>query len=370
MRILYLITGLGLGGAERQVCDLADAIAAKGNSVIIVSLLDSIELHPENVDIKVISLNIRSSVQGVIKALLDSRRLVVEWKPDLIHSHMFHANIFARIARLCVDIRYLICSAHSNNEGGMVRMWLYRVTNFLSDCDTNVSMGAVDEFVRKGAFSRGSQKVIYNGVRVEKFFYSDLSRNLMRQKLAVEDEVFLFLAVGRMVEDKDYPNLLSAFSLVLASVEKVKLVIVGDGPEREGIERIISERNLSEHVVLLGRRSDILELMSSADAFVLSSKNEGFGLVLVEAMAASRPVVATNSGGVAEVVGNCGIVVGSLSSNSLAAGMLRCIYMSPEERALLGDLGKLRACSMFSLEVILNHWLRLYEECKFEGKMQ
>ena len=124
----------------------------------------------------------------------------------------------------------------------------------------------------------------------------------MRAELAVADDEFLWLAVGRLVPQKDVPNLLDAFAKHHAAHPRSRLAIVGDGALRDEMVAHAASLGVGEAVAFLGIRRDVPQLMAAADVFVMSSAWEGLPNVVMEAMAAGLPVVSTNVGGVAELV--------------------------------------------------------------------
>jgi len=361
MKILFVITGLGIGGAERQVLDLADRLSTMGHQILIAYLTGPTRLLPNNTDIEVVPIGISKTPFGFIRGYLRLRRLINNFEPDVVHSHMVHANLLARLERLTVKIPRLICTAHSTNEGGRLRMFGYRLTDPLADVFTNVSKAAVEKFESKGAAPPGRMLVVYNGIDTKKFspYYND--REVARDRSEVSSDKII-LAVGRFFRAKDYPNLLSAFADISSRIENVRLWIVGDGPLRGSLESMAAELNLGERVMFLGIRPDneVPELMRAADVFALSSAWEGFGLVVAEAMATGKIVVATNSGGVKEVVGDCGLLVAPQDSEALADALEKALNMPPEQAKVLGKKARQRIVENYSLEGIVAKWLEIY----------
>ncbi|WP_201574145.1 glycosyltransferase [Psychrobacter sp. H8-1] len=355
MKILYLITGLGLGGAEKVVVDLADQMYALGHSVKIAYLTGNVLVKPVSQDIEIIALNL-DSVSGFLSASKKYRHLINRYKPDVVHAHMVHANIFARLNRIGIKVPKLICTAHSSNEGGKARMIAYRVTNSLSDINTNVSQRATDSLISKGAFTKSDLRTVYNGIDLSKF-----KRTIYNNHL--NENVLNIITIGRFSDAKDYPNLIHAFALLKDDIKKsVRLTIVGDGELRSEIEELIRKLDLSDSVVLLGRRSDIPELLSEANIFVLASKYEGFGLVVAEAMACECYVVATDCGGVSEVMGDTGKLVPIQNSKALADSLKEAIGLEISEIIRNNEQAKARVEELFSLEASINTWLELYEK--------
>ena len=352
MKILYLITGLGGGGAEKVVADLADQMFQSGHQVKIAYLKGEVVVKPQNDRIELVYLGLESLKQAKL-AYSNYKNLLDRFEPDVVHAHMVHANIFARLSRIFFPIPKLICTAHSNNEGGKIRMLAYQYTNRLSDVNTNVSKKATDDFIGKRAFDRDAITV-YNGIELSKFSIINHKKN--------DDFTKIILAVGRLNIQKDYPNLLQAVSLIHTENKlDFKLLIAGEGEERENINCLIQQLNLGNHVELLGRRHDIPELMAKADIFVLSSAFEGFGLVVAEAMACQTFVVATDCGGVKEVMGGYGLLVPPKAPKELAQAICKALLMSTEEQRLNNQKALEYVQENFDLSKIVGKWIELYE---------
>lgn len=360
MNIILMITGLGMGGAERQVCDLADKFSEQGHQVMLVSLTGSSINRPQSMAVKLVELEMAKTPFGFIKTYQSARNLINKFKPDVVHSHMVHANIFSRLLRLTTDIPRLVCTAHSTNEGGKERILAYRLTDRLCDISTNVSQEAVDAFVQQGAVPVGRMIAIHNGINTEHFRYNSISRERLRAELGLADHIPLLLAVGRFTAAKDYPNLLTAFASLPPVYGAAQLAIIGIGDGEDNLKARVISKGLSSRVYFLGLRRDVNEWMSVADLFVLSSAWEGFGLVVAEAMACERVVVATDCGGVKEVVGDAGFLVQPKDSEKLASAMSDALALSLDTRTHLGSLARKRIEDNYSLSSVCERWLRIY----------
>ena len=360
-KIVFIITGLGMGGAERQVCDLADQFSQKGHQVLLIAMTGEIINRPTSDKVKVVTLNMVKSFWGFIRTYRQVSKLIKQFKPDVVHSNMVHANIFSRLLRLTVPFPKLICTAHNTNEGSRIRMLAYRLTDRLCDISTNVSQEAVDAFVAHGAVRPGRMLAMYNGIDTEKFIFDTNSRIRLRNELNIDENVSLLLAVGRLNHQKDYPNLLTAFQKLIAEGSLAQLAIIGCGEEQAKLTVIVAEFGLNDRVHFLGLRRDVEKWMSAADVFVLSSAWEGFGLVVAEAMACERIVVATDCGGVREVVGDCGILVPPKNSGALAKGLEYGLRVSQESAKEQGQLARERIITCYSLSAQAERWLELYQ---------
>ncbi|EXE57088.1 glycosyltransferase [Acinetobacter sp. 1239920] len=366
MKILYVITGLGGGGAEKVVVDLADQMIKQGHTVKIAFLKGDTVVRPKNQSIELIYLGLESLTQFTL-AYQKYKKLINDFQPDVVHAHMVHANIFARLCRFFLKTPRLICTAHSNNEGGRLRMCAYRLTHNLADITTNVSQAASQNFENLGAVPQGGILTTYNGIDLNYFNKCKYEFNETRSNLGVDASTTIFLAVGRFHAAKDYPNLLKAFSIYLQHQEKVdnlKLYIAGDGDEQARLElkALIEKYNLNNNVNLLGRREDIPALMSVANFFVLSSSYEGFGLVIAEAMACNTFVISTDCGGSAEIMGDTGILVPPQNSEALAQALNQAVNKTALEIQENNLKARQRVEELFSLEKSVQNWLKLYEQ--------
>lgn len=296
-----------------------------------------------------------------ISSLLSARKIIKKIKPDIVHSHMFHANIFSRTLRLIVKFPVLICTAHSKNEGGKLRMFLYRITDWLATISTNVSKEAVDSFIEKKAVKPGRMISFYNGIDTELFSYNRIARKIKRDEIGVDDNIPLILSVGRLTEAKDYPNLFYAFSSLETPVQP-KLVIIGDGEEKERLNNLSEELGISNDIIWLGIRHDVQDWMSACDLFVLPSAWEGFGLVVAEAMACERLVIGTNSGGVSEVINDFGLIVSPKNPPALTSAIEKYLSLSVSESYAIGKCARKHIIDSFSLEKISQDWLKLYTD--------
>lgn len=354
MKILYLITGLGLGGAEKVVSDLADQMHASGHTVVIAYLTGEVVVKPWTTEIEIIALDLNSK-KDLLSASKKYKMLIKQFRPDVVHAHMVHANIFARLNRIVCQVPKLICTAHNSNEGGKARMLAYRFTNHLSDTNTNVSQEAADALINKGAFSKDELLTVYNGVDLRKF--ERTSENFQSYKNIVN-----LIAIGRFNDQKDYSNLIHAIALLKENTSiDSKLIIVGDGELRPQIEALIERLDLIDDITLLGKRSDIPQLLNQGDIFVLASKHEGLPTVVIEAMACECYVVATNCGGSAEILGDTGKLVPIKNSEALANALKEAIELNIDDRIENNKKARARVEQLFSLETSVQKWLALYE---------
>lgn len=363
-RVLFLITGLAYAGAETQVVRLATGLKAHGWEVRVVSMTlpKGYVVELEAAGIPVASLGIQRKLPDP-QPIFHLAQLIRSWQPDIVHSFMVHANLFARLVRPMSPIPVLICSARSTDEGGHLRELLYRFTDHLCDLTTQVSYAGLERYIQVGAVPRHKIRFLPNGIDTACFRPDHEARMRLREYLGVGD-AFVWIAVGRFNILKDYPNMLIAFSHVIRTHPETLLIIVGDGSLRPAMEELVGNLGMKDRVRFLGIRRDIQELMNAADAYVMSSSVEGMANVLLEASATGLPIVATDVGGNPQVVrdGETGFLVPPKDPEALTGAMVRLMDISEEERRWMGEAGRQYAEDNYSLDRVVEMWEALYQE--------
>lgn len=360
MKVLLVVTGLSMGGAEKVVTDLADAFVASGCEVLLVYMKGPLQVLPKRPEVGLVCLEM-NTVTDVFSGYLRFHGIVRQYRPDIIHSHMFHATMLARLIRLSSPVPRMISTMHTAYDGGRLRAVAYRLTDGLTDVSTNVSCEAVDAFVASRAVRPGRMITVHNGIAVDEFQPSAGARASIRESFGVAEDCKLFVAAGRLGWSKDYPNMFKALAQLPEEL-RYKLLIAGEGPLRQQLETMVDELGLAPHVRFLGIRSDIAKLMSAADVFVLSSAGEGFGLVVAEAMACECVVVATDSGGVREVLGGAGFLVPSRDPAALARSLLAAASLPDGEAVELGKAARQRVVETYSFDRAIEKWRDLYSD--------
>ena len=362
-RVLLLSTSLGLGGADRQILHLANALRAKGYEVRVVSMTPIEEMGQQALaaGLPIMSLNMRRGRAdwGSLARLVS---LLRSWQPHLLTSFMYHANLLGRIAGKWAGIPLIVTSIRSERNGSAGRDWLMRVTNWMDHCCTTNSRQVADSLRRRALHPGQKLKVIPNGVDLAALTASMDERLRIRHELALAPGEFLWLAIGRLWEQKDYPTLLQAFQPLAGA--PARLAIAGRGPLLEELQRQAVQLGIASQVTFLGVRHDIAALLSAADGLALSSAWEGMPNVVMEALAAATPVVATQVGGVAEVVeaGKSGFLVPPGDPDALSREMQRLMSLSVEQRRQMGIWGRDHVAAHYSLQAMAERWLALYEE--------
>ncbi len=360
--VLLLSTNLARGGAETQVALLAIALKKRGWPVHVASLVEPTafmdELHQAEVPVHSLGMH---AGKPSLKALLPLVLRLQSIQPGIVHAHLFHANLLARCLRLLCPLPVVISTIHSLAESSQhssriaFRDWLYRLTDSYSNATVCVSEAVATRHRETRAISSSKLRIIGNAADVNRFRPDPDVRARARAMLGLGNE-FTWLAAGRLMWKKDYPTLLRAMTLL----PHAQLLIAGEGLQREECQRLAGE--LQVNVRFLGMREDVPALMQACDGFVLSSVVEGLPVVLVEAALSGLPCVATNVGGVSEILGPAASarLVPPGDVQALAAAMRGVMDLPEPSRHTLGQHAREDAIRRYSIDTITAQWEELY----------
>ncbi len=360
--VTFVVAGLSFGGAEVQVVELCARIQARGWRPSVVSLIPPTALTERLDEIGVPWVHLGARKGRYSPRLLPRlHRAIRQFQPTVVHSHTLPANFAVRLVRPFVDAPVVVTSAHNINEGGRARMLFYRLTDGLTDLTTNCSVSAVERYVAIKAAPADRIRYVPNGIDTQRFRADPVRRAEVRAELGLDDQ-FTWLAVGRMDAAKDWPNLLEACTRTLRTDDR--LLVVGQGPLTDEVQRDIDARGLSPRIRMLGLRPDVPDLMRAADAYVMSSAWEGLPMVLLEAGASSLPTVATSVGGVDQLVipGETGFLVPPKNADALGRAMLALRNLPDTERRALGEGARAHVESRYGIDAVAEQWLAIYAE--------
>jgi len=361
-RVVFLSTDSGMGGAEREVCHLAEEFQRRGWAVTAISMLplQSPIADLASKGIRTYSLGMRLGVPDP-RGLVRLGRILRRIRPDVLHAHMVHANLLARLSRLIAPTPVVISTIHNENEGAQWRYVAYRLTDRLADVTTAVSRVAQIEATRRGAAPAGTIRVVPNGLATRDFEPDEATRERMRVALDLGDR-FTWLAVGRLAEAKGYGDMVAAFATALEARPGARLLIAGVGQLEDDIRSQIGRLGLEDSVRLLGLRSDVPALMQAADGFLMTSRWEGLPMVLLEAGASGLPVVATDVGGSRDAVldGVSGYVTPVADPARSATAIGRVMGLPDADRRRMGEAGREHIRATFDIRAVCDTWEALY----------
>jgi glycosyltransferase involved in cell wall biosynthesis len=364
-RLAFLITGLDHGGAETQLLRLTAALQDRGWEVLVISILPCAEFGRSlaGPGVRVESLDLRRGAEG-LRALWLLVRLLRGWRPAVLTSFLYHANLLGRVAGRLSGVPVVISSERCDRYGGRHRYWLLGATDRWADATVTNSRLVGERLVRERVIDGGRLRVVPNALSATWAVAEGGERQGVREALGVADDEFLWVAVGRVDPAKDYPTLLRAFDLHRRNHPRSQLRIAGAGDPGAPLAALPPELRAASAGAFLGHRDDVRELLAAADGFVMSSRIEGFPNALMEALASGLPAVATAVGGVAELVedGVGGFLAPAEDPRRLAEAMGRLEALPEERRRQMGEAGREHVLGVCGLTAVVNVWESLFEE--------
>ncbi len=349
------------GGAERLQLDLTPFFIAAGLEVTFLlgtALGELLSQTPHGA--RVVSLN----APRQLTALLPVVRYLRRARPSILLVHTEHAAIISLWARAIAraNTRIIICQHQAFSMQVQRPIWQFRILRILfrlfiswADRIVAVSAGVADDLAASCGIARGRINVIYNGVVNGEFAQK---RSAPLDHPWFRSGVPVIVAAGRMVPQKDFATLIDAFAAV-ARERDVRLVLLGEGPLRLPLKERSRSLGISERVDMPGFRANILPYLQAAAVVVQSSKNEGFGMVLAEALACGTPVVSTDCPyGPVEILdhGRYGKLTPVGDAGALAQAIIAALE-TPPSRQLLENRGQ-----SFTTAASAERYLDIFEE--------
>lgn len=362
-RITFVITSLYKGGAETQLVRVATALSQRGWGVEIITLIPRNDFAPtlDSAGVVVRSLGVARGKYDP-RALLRLIRLLRESRPQVVCTFMFHANVLGRVAAKLAGVRVIVSSIRNAIFGRRWSEVLMRWTDWIADVTTTNSELAATSLTSRGVVSPKRLRVMPNAVDISGSREGVGPRPDVRAELGAADGEPVWLSIGRLEPQKGHDDALMAVKAVKDAGDKIHLSIVGEGSLSESLNLLRNQLGLNEDVTFLGYRNDVHDLMVAADGLLLSSRWEGLPNVVLEALVAGLPVVATDVGGVRELIedGVSGFVVPSGDTSAMAAAMRQMTHMNVLQREALTRVGKERTLAKYSQPAVIDGWEQLF----------
>jgi glycosyltransferase involved in cell wall biosynthesis len=337
--------------------------------------------NPECYEVRVVSLSHGSSVRRLQKAGIDvtvidepddraaARELadsVASFAPEIIHNHMYRAEVIGTRAALLLGEKgckrpAVISTVHSSRIRCVDDRQTLRQLTPLMDRLIVVSR-AIEEKVREEGRVGAPVSLIYNGVDLQRYNHQQPCCTL-HDEYGIPEDAPIVGVVARLEAEKGHRTLVDAWPEVLAAVPNAWLLIVGEGSERDSLEAEAASLGVSERVVFTGRREDVPAVTAALDVSVLPSYREAQGLSVLEAMALSRPVVASNVGGIPEMIedGVTGLLVPPNDCDALAAALIKLLTNHPYAD-MIARRGHDLVHERFCIELMVNSIESIYDE--------
>lgn len=366
MKVLHVITTINRGGAENHLVELVRGQVAQGLKVAVTYLKGDGYWAAELRDLGVRVEPLRLTHYGKPAPVWRLRDLIRQWKPDIVHAHMPPTELYARLALMFLRPAPVMVISKHNDEPfyrGLgqraVGVWVARRA---------ARMIAISDAVNTYActhLNMPAERVVTVHYGIDPHPYEQIGddrRLVLRAEWGIPSEAWVIGTVARLVPQKALHILLSGYAQYRTQAQcPSRLVLVGRGPLEAELKALAQQLDMADEIVWAGFREDIPVVMNAFDTFALTSVYEGFGLVLLEAMAARRPVVATAVSAIPEIVedGVTGLLCRSGDADGLARAFLQLEDASLRVR--LGAAGHERAVDRFTLERMAEATLAVYQ---------
>ncbi len=371
MRIAHIIKATRISGAERHLLFLLAGLRERGVDARLIILVEPANPMDEMVSaaearqIPIMRLPIGRDYD--LPLLWRLRRALAQIKPDIVHTHLIHADLYGAVGAKLARVSTVVSSRHLDDAFRYRPRWRRINRGLWAMIDGGIAISAAMKQFALEVEEAPADKVHVVLYGMDYKWLSDQDIQAARQRLRAElnlsaDAQALGMAC-RLVEQKGIPYALEALRRIRAGFPRAHLVIAGDGELADELRRLASRLGVADRVHWLGWRADAAELMAAFDVFLLPSLHEGFGLVLLEAMARRAPIVASRVGAIPEIVidGETGILVEPRNAEALAQAMTHLL----NDRALrkyMGLLGAARLEEHFSVERMVARTITVYEK--------
>jgi len=362
IKVLHLITSLEVGGTQHGLLLGLPRFDPERYEHIICSLMNRIpmaeQFRESGIEVHSLGLSRRTDLSVVLRL----RRLMKKIKPDILHTYLLHANVLGRIVGRLVGIPVIIGSERTIGQAGPWGRLATKLSNPLTDVvEVNSRLGAKAIEIDLGVPPRKIE-VIRSGVDLKKFDHST-HRETIRSEIGLKEDQHLVLYVGRLRRVKGVEYGLRAFAAAQSQQRSIHMALAGEGEQLDHLKKIVLELKVPDHVTFLGVRNDLPSLLSAADSVLMPSLKEGFPRTAIEAMAAGKPIIATNVGGTSEAIvdGETGILVPAKNIEVMTSTILK-LARDKNLQNKLGEAGRHRSRNNYSANNYVTRLDELYRQ--------
>ncbi|MGL5560174.1 MAG: glycosyltransferase family 4 protein [Paraclostridium dentum] len=264
----------------------------------------------ENIGVKVhvVDMSRDINVKDDLKSFIELKKIIKKLNPDIVHLHSSKAGVLGKLAAY-LNKKPCIYNAHGwafsmnvNNKKKKIYALIEKYTSIFCNKIVNISNYEYELAKKYKIANENKMVTIYNGIDINKFNNSKYEKEKVLEELNIPSNSFVVGMVARISEQKDPESFIRIAKKLCDQLENVYFVLVGDGELRPKIDSMIKTYRIEDKVKITGWVDDVNKYISIFDVGILTSKWEGFGLVLTEYMAASKPIVASNVGGIPELI--------------------------------------------------------------------
>lgn len=369
LRILHIIVGLGVGGAERSLLRLVGAHATDSRyEHLVVSLTGEAGLRRDFIQAgaTVFDLDFSRPSRAPL-VFLQLIRLIRTLQPDVVHCWMYHADLLGGLAAKLCGVRTVLWGVRNSHLEGnsKAKRAIRAACSMLSGVVPTkvVCVGEQAKCVHQAVgYESKKMVVIPNGYDTEDFRPDMNARDRIRQEFGFGVTDIVVGSIGRFSPAKDHPTLVRAAAEALRHEPRLKFLMIGRGVDEDGVlSSMISSLGLAGSLFAVGQRDDIADCLNGMDIFCLHSRTEGFPNALAEAMSVARPCIATDVGDCAVMLDGIGAVVKPSDPVALARAILEVASFPVDEREERGLRLRRRIQERYSLASTVHQYEALYE---------
>lgn len=351
-----------IAGSENHLLMLLPRLHEYGYEPKMLILADS-EDRPEAFCQRMRASGIPTEVMGIrgdldVLLLWRLRQYIHQGDFDLIHTHLFHADLYGSLAGRLANISTIISTHHGFNtwRSNKFYAWLDRLVARFQKSIITISNAIGQWLVKVEGLPAEKMVTIHYGLDADVF-----RAQANNKPIALDVSSPIIGTVSRLISSKGIDILLQAFAQVSKTYPNASLIIVGDGPERDSLHRLTNQLQIAQKTHFLGNRDDVSSLMREFELFVFPTFGEGFGLVLLEAMAWGKPIAATDVMAIPEIVipGETGLLVPQRDSILMAEAIVTLLDDEKYAR-YLGRKGKERLEEVFTVDRMVEQTAQLY----------
>jgi glycosyltransferase involved in cell wall biosynthesis len=355
-RLCVITNTLDTGGAETQLLRLCHRLHEHGVEVTVVyyggrgDLREAFDQTPAQI------LFMDRDAIGRVRFVFHLRRFLRQRRFDVVHCWRGTANQYGGAAAALAGCRCVLTGRRDLWSGTLAERAVDRLIRPFTVGHVVNSQAIRNRYAQSAHYPLDRIQVVHNGLEPERF--EQIDPDAARRSIEHPPDRAMVLTVGRIVTIKRQDLFVQAAERLIERGIEARFYIAGDGPGRAGIESMIAQRRLIDHVRLLGRRSDVPELLAAADLSVMTSPEEGLPNAVLESMMVGTAVVTVDNGGGTELVNDPALTVPCNDTNALVDAM-QALLRDPDRRGRVGATLKQRAMSEFSLDQAVRRYVEV-----------
>lgn len=352
MKIIQIMPDFGLAGAETMVENLSCSLAAEGHDVLVISFFDLHTAITERIENKGIKIEYLGKKRGFDPSIISKmRRIIKAYQPDVIHTHRYVLP-YAFLASLGLKVKRVhtvhnVAQKEQTKAGKTINGVLFQHFNVVPVALSEEIQRTIQEVY---GLPDNRIPVVFNGI--------DLSRCIVKESYARKD-TFTVLHIGRFMDVKNHELLLRSFARFKGQHSDARLQLLGDGELKENMMQLVGQLNIADAVEFAGLQSNVYPWLHNADVFILPSKFEGMPMTLIEAMGTGLPIIASNVGGIPDMLSSQmeALLIEPKEEKIIEA--LEIVYSDAKKREYWGR-NALQRSSLFSSQAMARKYLQLY----------